>query len=260
MKKFRVALTCWAFESIEASADDLHETELSLFDTQSAAQKIIEQKIEEERIILNSLESDNPRKKEPVRDSDGNIVSYEYPFRGDFDGDYDGIIRFWDGEDYRNVTGYNIYELNGDAVDLEKCSYFKYRNFYILPNENHSSFKVEKFDITIFKSKSLQAALRYVDEICLIFETGKSKGVNNVENARKYENATYIQYWDTGAELHFPCKVDMQTKEVFDVEIVSEFVDSYEILQGEYIRLLNGETHQINHKHDANGNEFWISA
>ena len=95
---YRVVLTCW--DPGEAPyADDLSGVKLSLFETEHAAREAIEGCVEQELITLNWLEDDEPREKEPIEDSDGNIIGYDYPFRGDDCGDHTNIIRFWDGDD-----------------------------------------------------------------------------------------------------------------------------------------------------------------
>lgn len=170
---FRVVLTCWEYGVEMPYADDLAGVKLSLFSTEEAAQEVIEKAVKEELVCLNELDSDNPRDKSPVFDSDGNIVSYEYPFRGDFDSEDSGVVRFWDGDDYLNVTAYNIYEVGCDSDDLDKCSYYKYRGFWIIPNEEHTSFKVEQFDTPLFKCKSLEEAFCKVDGFLVKMQYGK---------------------------------------------------------------------------------------
>lgn len=170
---FRVVLTCWDYGEDVPCADDLSGVKLSLFKTMDAALETIERCVEQELINLNDIESDSPREKSPVLDSDGNIVSYEYPFRGDFDGEDSGVVRFWDGDDYQNVTAYNIYEVGCDSDDLDKCSYYKYRGFWIIPNEAHTSFKVEQFDTPLFNCKSLEKAFYEVDDFLVKMQYGK---------------------------------------------------------------------------------------
>lgn len=165
---YRVVLSCWDNEEVFPYPAYLSGYKpLSLFSTKEKAMESIKTNIEKELIFYNDLESKNPKKKMPVLDSDGNIVSYEYPFRADFDGKDSGIVRFWDGDNYKNVTAYNIYELNCPSDNLDKCSYYIYRGFFIRPNEMHTSFIIEAssnfIPIEKFRFKSLDKALREID-------------------------------------------------------------------------------------------------
>ena len=181
-EKYRVVLTCWEPDTITPYADYFSEVDLSLFPTEDLAQHGIEQAIRDELITLNNLQSDNPNKKEPVLDSDGCIIGYDYPFRGDFSGAFDGIVRLWDGDDYRNVTAYTIHRLTCDSDDIDKCSYYKYRGFWIIPNEAHTSFKVEQFDTVLFRSKSLEEALREIDTVMVDLTYGARSRKDSIDN------------------------------------------------------------------------------
>ena len=181
-EKYRVVLTCWDYGTPEPYSDDLSGTDLSLFSTEALARKGIEECVRDEFVTLN-----NSRKKEPVYDSDGHIVGHDYPFRADFDGEHNGIVRFWDGDDYQEVTAYNIYPLSCDSDDLDKCSYYNYRGFYVIPNEAHTSFRVEQFDTALFRFKSLQKALREIDRFALALSLNaparKSSLMNQIQSA-----------------------------------------------------------------------------
>ena len=48
------------------------------------------------------------------------------------------------------------------------------------------------------------------------------------------KNATFISVWDNGYEVITNCKVNMETKEIFDIEIVNVDVD---ILEEEYVTI-----------------------
>lgn len=182
-KKYRVVMTCWDPDNPKPYADDFSGIELSLFSTQELAQQSIETAIENELNCLNELETDNPRKKEPVYDSDSRIVCYDYPFRGDLYGEHDGIVRFWDGDDYQPVTAYNIHLLTCDSDDIGKCSYYKYRGFWIIPNEAHTSFKVEQYDTVLARFKKLKDALREIDNVMVDLSYGThshNKSINAI--------------------------------------------------------------------------------
>ena len=171
---YRVVLTCWDYGEPLPCADDLSGVKFSLFETEEAAIETIERCVNQELVNLNNIESDKPMEKVPVLDSDGNVVCYDYPFRSDFESEeHKGVVRFWDGDDYQNVTAYNIYEVNCDSRDLDKCSYYKYRGFWILPNEAHTSFTVEQFDTPLFKLKSLEEAFYEIDDFIVKMQYGK---------------------------------------------------------------------------------------
>ena len=94
-KKFVVVYTCWDFD-----CPPYCERISGMYNSFNEAMETIEQAVKSELICLNDLESDSPREKVAVEDSDGNVVGCDYPFRADFDGDNHCIIRFWDGDDY----------------------------------------------------------------------------------------------------------------------------------------------------------------
>lgn len=168
---YRVVLTCWD-PGEKPYADDLSGVKLSLFDSEHAARVAIEGCVDQELVTLNWLESDEPREKEPIEDSDGNIIGYDYPFRGDDCGDHANIIRFWDGDDYQEVTAYDIYELNGNHENFDRCSSYYYRGFQISVNDDRTRFSVEQFGATAFRCNSLQEALRDIDQFHCDLEHG----------------------------------------------------------------------------------------
>lgn len=153
-KKFVVVITCWDFDCPPYS-----ERESQMYDSFNEAFEEIKRNVKNELICLNDLESDTPREKVAIEDSDGNIVGYDYPFRADFDGDNHCIIRFWDGDDYQNVTAYNIYGFE------DWCGYYIYRTFEIYPNKNQNRFRVtDKHDCFGTVKYKLEAALDWIDD------------------------------------------------------------------------------------------------
>lgn len=100
-----------------------------------------------------------------------NVGRREIPFRHDFNGNYDCIIRFWDGDDYRLVKGYDIHSISTDANNLEKGNFYRYRGYLITPNEKHTSFTVEARDgSTLCRKRKLENALKFIDELELSFD------------------------------------------------------------------------------------------
>lgn len=79
-------------------------------------------------------------------------------------------------------------------------------------------------------------------------------------STKAYEDATYISEWDIGTRLEFPCKVDLATKEVFDIALDSKVLDDFEHLQGEYVRLADGSQFELYgkfHLSTINSEVFW---
>lgn len=65
-------------------------------------------------------------------------------------------------------------------------------------------------------------------------------------------NATYTSVWDGGYQVASGCKVDMDTKKVFDIEPAN--VQGFEILEDEFVTI-DGEDHPVS---DEEGfTEFW---
>lgn len=65
------------------------------------------------------------------------------------------------------------------------------------------------------------------------------------------KNATFTSVWDGGYEITTNCKVNTETKEVFDVEKVD--IDNVDILDYEYITI-NGEDYSVSSNEDT---EYW---
>ena len=58
------------------------------------------------------------------------------------------------------------------------------------------------------------------------------------------KNATFTSVWDGGYEITTACKVDTETKEVFDVEISEGTAEIVQELDAEYITL-DGEEYPV---------------
>lgn len=69
------------------------------------------------------------------------------------------------------------------------------------------------------------------------------------------KNATFTSVWDGGYEVTTNCKVDMETREVFDIEM-REVDESLEHLDNEYITIddNNFDVFSIDEVEDMN---FW---
>lgn len=58
------------------------------------------------------------------------------------------------------------------------------------------------------------------------------------------KNAIYISVWDGGYEVTTNCKVDTETKEIFDIEMAVGVEDFVEELDYEYITI-DGENYPV---------------
>lgn len=161
MECYRVVLSCWDYGNPESYSDAITR----FFDSELQAREAIAKSVADELKTLNS-----GREKVPVEDSDGKVIGYDYDFRADENGNHANVIRFWDGDDYQNVTAYDVHKLTSDAKKVSECSYVKYRGFWVLPNKNHSLFYVEQHDTRLTSAKSLTGALDWIDEFHLAFE------------------------------------------------------------------------------------------
>lgn len=70
------------------------------------------------------------------------------------------------------------------------------------------------------------------------------------------KNASFTSVWDGGFEITTDCKVNMETNEVFDIEIAD--VDGLEILEKEYI-VVDDVEYPVFQLSDITeeDNEFW---
>lgn len=61
------------------------------------------------------------------------------------------------------------------------------------------------------------------------------------------QEAYYTSVWSDGVELHSECMVDMDTKEVFDIEQfdVDNLDGNFDSCVDEYITLLDGSMHDV---------------
>ena len=71
------------------------------------------------------------------------------------------------------------------------------------------------------------------------------------------KNATFTSVWDGGYEVTTDCKVDMETREVFDIAMV-EVDESLDILEKEYV-VIDDVEYPVFQLSDITeeDNEFW---
>lgn len=71
------------------------------------------------------------------------------------------------------------------------------------------------------------------------------------------KNATFTSVWDGGYEVTTDCKVNMETREVFDIEL-AEVDESLDILEKEYV-VIDDVEYPVFQLSDITeeDNEFW---
>lgn len=69
------------------------------------------------------------------------------------------------------------------------------------------------------------------------------------------KNAKFTSVWDGGYEVTTDCKVDMETRKVFDIELI-EVDESLEHLDREYITI-NGEEFDVFSVDEVEDGNFW---
>lgn len=69
------------------------------------------------------------------------------------------------------------------------------------------------------------------------------------------KEAKFTSVWDDGYEVTSDCKVDMESKEVFDIEMTNVDELDLEILEREYITIDNKE-YSVSRDGEDNA-EFW---
>lgn len=69
------------------------------------------------------------------------------------------------------------------------------------------------------------------------------------------KNATFTSVWDGGYEVTTNCKVDMETREVFDIEM-REVDESLEHLDNEYITI-DGDNFDVFSIDEVEDMNFW---
>lgn len=67
------------------------------------------------------------------------------------------------------------------------------------------------------------------------------------------KNATFTSVWDGGYEVTTSCKVNMETKEIFDIEISDVNIELLEILDKEYVTI-DGVNYTASNDKDT---EYW---
>lgn len=189
INKYRVVLTCYEYgKPNEPFADCIAD----LFDSIDSALSAVSKSAADELATLN-----NGRTKVPVLDSDGNIVGHDYDFRSDDSLDHETIVRFWDGDDYQDVTCYDIYpvkykEKSDGTISNDVCHY---RGFNITSNSGNGCFYIDlaERDIGLTVMNSFQNALKWVDDFCLLAEIHKSNILTKTGSSEKPSLSSIIE-------------------------------------------------------------------
>lgn len=75
------------------------------------------------------------------------------------------------------------------------------------------------------------------------------------------KNATFTSVWDEETKITTNCKVNMETREVFDIEINnSDEIEKLDVLNYEYITIEGVDYPVYNATHEKNGlnkTDFW---
>ena len=72
------------------------------------------------------------------------------------------------------------------------------------------------------------------------------------------ENATFTSIWDGGFAITTGCKVNMETKEVFDIQINHDTADMVSSLDEEYV-IIGGNRHSATSIDMRKGDEYWYA-
>lgn len=85
-------------------------------------------------------------------------------------------------------------------------------------------------------------------------ESSEHKDIQNIVAAM------YVSFWDNCARIEFPCKVNLKTKEVYDIEIEPDVIDEFEVFQGCWVRLNDGSEFELCEKNALSNNEdvYWF--
>lgn len=69
--------------------------------------------------------------------------------------------------------------------------------------------------------------------------------------------AVYTSVWDDEIEIESSCKVNTETKEVFDIETVDVDYEDIDSCTNEYITLPDGNKYGAYHKGNAEKDDYW---
>ena len=70
------------------------------------------------------------------------------------------------------------------------------------------------------------------------------------------KNATFVSVWDDNTVIETECKVNTETFEVFDIEMVDVSEEDFDFCVQEYI-VIDGEDYMVDKKVFALDDEYW---
>lgn len=70
------------------------------------------------------------------------------------------------------------------------------------------------------------------------------------------KNATFVSVWDDGTEIESECKVNTDTLEVFDIEMVDVSEEDFDFCVREYI-IIDDDDYPVDQKMYALDDEYW---
>ena len=74
------------------------------------------------------------------------------------------------------------------------------------------------------------------------------------------KNGTYIAIYDTGFTVHFPCKVNLDTKQVFAIEQDNEALQDVEVEQGFFVKFEDGTQYPLEVcTPNERGSGYWVN-
>lgn len=76
------------------------------------------------------------------------------------------------------------------------------------------------------------------------------------ENVEVIVPAKFVSVWDGGTLIEAGCKVNLKTKEVFDIEVVEDVADMLDTLDEEYI-VLPGVKETVIPQDERENGEYW---
>lgn len=76
------------------------------------------------------------------------------------------------------------------------------------------------------------------------------------QNVEAIVPAKFVSVWDGGTLIEAGCKVNLKTKEVFDIEVVEDVADMLDTLDEEYI-VLPGVKETVVPQDEREGDEYW---
>lgn len=155
MAKCRIVKTC--FWADRPEAEYTLETSGIMNDINDAFVRICED-------VRTALQTLNDRKYSIDIDSLETQLDDDR-FTADFDRDHTCVILFWDGDDYRIVTIFNIYEI--DEINSLDSVYWRYRGYNVYQNKSHTRFVIidKEYNRVGGQKHTLEKALDHIDTL-----------------------------------------------------------------------------------------------